>query len=93
MTSIANIANAQAVEPVERLHKHFPTQKTGTASPGCQASFTAIKFTKRCGVSQSVGSSRQLASFIAIKFTKRYGVSQSVSQLVTSIANDRTRVR
>ena len=36
---------------------------------------------------------KQLASFTGIKFTKRYGVSQSVSQLLTSIANDRTRVR
>ena len=32
---------------------------------------------------------RQLASFKAIKFTKRHGVSE----LLTSIANDRTRVR
>ena len=33
------------------------------------------------------------ARVTSVKFTKRYGVSQWVSKLVTSIANDRTRVR
>ena len=33
------------------------------------------------------------ASFTGINFTKRQSVSQSVSELLTSIANDRTRVR
>ena len=36
---------------------------------------------------------KQLASFKGIKFTKQELGSESVSQLVTSIANDRTRVR